>query len=71
MNLCSFLQKDKDASFWPRLLKDKLKEKNQVQIDWSRYADEDEAEEKGGFDQSMFGPGSMVSLVSILSLYVR
>lgn len=42
------------------MLKDKLKEKNQVQIDWSRYADEDEAEEKGGFDTSGFGPGAMV-----------
>jgi len=42
------------------MLKDKLKEKNQVQIDWSRYVDEDEAEEKGGFDTSSFGPGAMV-----------
>ena len=49
-----------DDAFWPRMLKDKLKEKNQVQIDWSRYVDEDEAEEKGGFDTSSFGPGAMV-----------
>lgn len=33
-------KKDKDASFWPRLLKGK--EKNQyVQVDWSKWVDED------------------------------
>ena len=30
-------------------------EKGQVSIDWSRYADEDEAQEKGAFDMSQFG----------------
>jgi cytosolic prostaglandin-E synthase len=45
------LKKDKeDEEFWPRLLKDKLLEKNQVKIDWDRYVDEDEEEE--GFDMS-------------------
>jgi len=34
-------------------------EKGQVSIDWSRYADEDEAEEKGAFDTSQFGGGGM------------
>ncbi|GMH60639.1 hypothetical protein TL16_g03092, partial [Triparma laevis f. inornata] len=38
--------------FWPRLLKDKAKEKNQVKIDWDKYVDEDEEEEAGGFDTS-------------------
>jgi hypothetical protein len=52
------MKKDTDAEFWPRLLKDKTKEKNQVTIDWSRYVDEDE--EKEGFDMSSFGPGAMV-----------
>lgn len=46
------LLKKKEASdeFWPRLLKDKTLEKNQVKIDWDRYVDEDEEEE--GFDTS-------------------
>lgn len=41
-------KKDKEADWWPRLLKDKTKEKNQVKTDWSRFVDEDE--EDGGFD---------------------
>ena len=45
------LKKDKEEDeFWPRLLKDKALEKNQVKIDWNRYVDEDEEEE--GFDMS-------------------
>ena len=47
------LKKDKDEEeFWPRLLKDKALEKNQVKIDWDRYVDEDEEDEQGGFDMS-------------------
>jgi len=41
---------DDEEQFWPRLLEDKLMEKNQVKIDWDRYVDEDE--EDGGFDTS-------------------
>merc|ERR1712154_415346 len=41
---------DDEEQFWPRLLEDKLLEKNQVKIDWDRYVDEDE--EDGGFDTS-------------------
>ena len=45
------MKKDKEEEeFWPRLLKDKALEKNQVKIDWDRYVDEDEEEE--GFDTS-------------------
>jgi len=45
------MKKDKEEDeFWPRLLKDKALEKNQVKIDWDRYVDEDEEEE--GFDTS-------------------
>lgn len=45
------LKKEKEEDeFWPRLLKDKALEKNQVKIDWDRYVDEDEEEE--GFDMS-------------------
>jgi hypothetical protein len=41
---------DEEEEFWPRLLKDKALEKNQVKVDWDRYVDEDEEEE--GFDTS-------------------
>lgn len=44
------IKKETDEEFWPRLLKDKAKEKNQVQTDWDKYVDEDE--EDGGFDMS-------------------
>jgi len=43
---------DDEEAFWPRLLKDKALEKNQVKIDWDRYVDEDEEAEEGGFDMS-------------------
>ena len=46
---------DEDEEFWPRLLKDKLKEKNQVKVDWDRYVDEDEEYE--GFDMSAMDGG--------------
>jgi hypothetical protein len=41
-----------DEDFWPRLLKDKSKEKNQVNVDWDRYVDQDEEAEAGDFDAS-------------------
>lgn len=41
-----------EEEFWPRLLQDKLLEKNQVKVDWDRYVDEDEEDEAGGFDTS-------------------
>ena len=44
-----------EVEFWPRLLKDKALEKNQVKIDWDRYVDEDEEEE--GFDTSALEGG--------------
>ncbi|GLE11607.1 hypothetical protein PINS_up024137 [Pythium insidiosum] len=46
------VKKDKEADFWPRLLEDKLLEKTNVHVDWSKYVDEDEEEDKGGFDLS-------------------
>jgi hypothetical protein len=50
------LKKDKEEEeFWPRLLKDKALEKNQVNIDWDRYVDEDEQD--GGFDMSALEGG--------------
>mmetsp|Transcript_13270 Transcript_13270/g.28047 ORF Transcript_13270/g.28047 Transcript_13270/m.28047 type:complete len:196 (-) Transcript_13270:1241-1828(-) len=61
-------KKDEDEEFWPRLLKDKALEKNQVKIDWDRYVDEDEEEE--GFDTSaleggmgMGGMGGMADMM--------
>ncbi len=50
------LKKDKEEEeFWPQLLKDKALEKNQVQIDWDRYVDEDEEGE--AFDTSNLDGG--------------
>merc|ERR1711957_796934 len=49
-------EEEEDEEFWPRLLEDKLLEKNQVKIDWDRYVDEDEEEE--GFDTSNLDGGS-------------
>jgi len=54
-----FLVHKKEEGWWPRLLKDKAKEKNQVKIDWSRYKDEDEAE--GGFSAAEGGFGGDAS----------
>lgn len=48
---------DEDEEFWPRLLKDKVLEKNQVKLDWDRYVDEDEEAEAGGFDTSALEGG--------------
>ena len=62
-------KEDEETDFWPRLLKDKVKEKNGVKIDWDKYVDEDEEEEAfdaqqgaqgmggggGGMDPSMMG----------------
>merc|ERR1712037_960682 len=50
------MKKDKkEEDFWPRLLKDKALEKNQVKTDWDRYVDEDQEEE--GFDTSALEGG--------------
>lgn len=50
------MKKDKEEDeFWPRLLKDKLKEKNGIKIDWDKYVDEDEEDE--GFDTSAMDGG--------------
>ena len=51
------INKKEGDVWWPRLLKDKVKEKNQVQVDWSRYVDEDEADGKG-FGDMQFGGGA-------------
>merc|ERR1712183_725806 len=44
-------------AFWPRLLKNKSLEKNQVNIDWDRYNDDEDEDEKGGFDMSALDGG--------------
>lgn len=43
---------DDNEAFWPRLLKDKALEKNQVTIDWNRYVDDDDEGDAGNFDLS-------------------
>lgn len=71
------MKKDKEEEeFWPRLLKDKALEKNQVKIDWDRYVDEDEEEEgfdtsalDGGMDMgSMMGGGGMPGGMDMASM---
>jgi len=50
------MKKDTEKDeFWPRLLKDKVLEKNSVTIDWDRYVDEDEGDED--FDMNSMGGG--------------
>ncbi|OQS03760.1 hypothetical protein THRCLA_03944 [Thraustotheca clavata] len=51
------LKKDKEAPFWPHLLKDKALEKTNVKVDWNKYVDEDEAEDDQGFDMSALSGG--------------
>ncbi len=55
------MKKDRDAEFWPRLLKDKALEKTNVKLDWDRYVDED-GEDAAGFDTDAMGPGAMVRI---------
>ncbi|KDO32776.1 hypothetical protein SPRG_02474 [Saprolegnia parasitica CBS 223.65] len=51
------LKKDKEAEFWPHLLKDKALEKTNVKVDWNKYVDEDDAEDDQGFDMSALSGG--------------
>jgi len=50
-------KEDQEGEFWPRLLKDKLKEKGQVTVDWDKYVDEDEEDEAEAFDASGMNQG--------------
>ncbi|OQR98989.1 hypothetical protein ACHHYP_07458 [Achlya hypogyna] len=50
------LKKDKEAPFWPHLLKDKALEKTNVKVDWNKYVDEDDDDEQG-FDMSALSGG--------------
>ncbi|KAF0689895.1 Aste57867_18691 [Aphanomyces stellatus] len=50
------LKKDKEADFWPHLLKDKHLEKTNVKVDWNKYVDEDEDDDTG-FDMSALSGG--------------
>lgn len=51
------VKKNQDEEFWPRLLADKHLEKTNVKVDWSKFVDEDEDEEQGGFDMSALNGG--------------
>jgi prostaglandin-E synthase len=50
------MKKDKEAEFWPHLLKDKTLEKTNVKVDWNKYVDEDE-DDDSGFDMSALSGG--------------
>ena len=64
--LLSLSKKDKDAEYWPRITKEKVKN-SKITTDWGKWVEEDEEEEEGnkgmdGFDPSMmnqFGSGGM------------
>lgn len=51
------VKKERNADFWPRLLLDKALEKTNVKVDWSKFVDEDEDVEPGGFDMSALTGG--------------
>lgn len=61
--------KEDSDGFWPRLLKDKNLEKNQVTIDWDRYVDEDEERDVGGFDLSNLDGGRGMDMDALVRLY--
>ncbi|CAK4071513.1 unnamed protein product [Aphanomyces euteiches] len=50
------LKKDKEAAFWPHLLKDKHLEKTNVKVDWNKFVDEDDDDDTG-FDMSALSGG--------------
>ena len=53
-------KKDENAPFWPRLLK--TSQKNQyLQVDWSKWVDEDEEEEDGQKGLGGMDPSQMQS----------
>jgi hypothetical protein len=55
--IMNIVKADPDQDYWPRLTKDKIKNVN-INVDWSRYIDEDEEAElgsKGMEDMDMAG----------------
>ena len=42
--ILNIVKQDQDASYWPRLTKDKIKNAH-IQADWSKWVDEDEEDE--------------------------
>ena len=57
-------KKDKEAEYWPRITKEKVKN-SRITVDWNKWVDEDEEDEApamgGDFDPSMmnaFGGGA-------------
>ena len=61
----SLAKEDKEAEYWPRITKEKVKN-SRITVDWSKWVDEDEEDEApemgGDFDPSAmqgFGGGGM------------
>lgn len=53
------------APFWPRLLKSK--DKNQyIQVDWSKWVDEDEEAEEGDKGLGGFDPSQMQGISNVM-----
>ena len=49
-------KKDKEEEYWPRITKEKIKNQH-IQVDWSKWVDEDEEDEKAPEDD--FNPDAM------------
>ena len=63
--IITLAKEDKEAEYWPRLTKEKVKN-SRITVDWNKWVDEDEEDEApemgGDFDPSMmnaFGGGGM------------
>lgn len=58
-------KKDTNAAFWPRLLK--TTNKNQyIQVDWSKWVEEDEEEEEPNKGLGGFDPSQMQSTICVI-----
>ncbi len=54
------VKKDQSKPFWPRLVKSSVKNQY-IQIDWSKWVDEDEEEEEKDKGLSGYDPSQMQS----------
>lgn len=60
-------KKDKNAAFWPRLTK--LAQKNSyIQVDWSKWVDEDEEEEDPNKGLGGLDPSQMQSKLEVIQI---
>jgi hypothetical protein len=58
-------KKDKTASYWPRLIEEKIKT-NHISLDWSKYVDEDDEEGESAKGMNDWNPEMMKSTFLII-----